>query len=221
MPPLKITAVLDGGLAGDAPMLDAAIICVLSAHQGLRHSGSIPLEELDAVKIPIRRETIDGLPIPHCSSPIMNMPAADVHEHYHQAVGIDRVDMLRQKSRTVMRVGSGTNRSYRLPLRVRAVDRIVWFADGDRRGALKAVRHLTHLGKKTSYGYGRVVEWIIDRQDDDWSWFAPHPDGRVLMRPLPAGDYLPDDLIGYQPWFGGSCPPYWDRQHYREMVRPC
>lgn len=222
MPPLKVTAVMDSAIAGDIPMLDSLLILVMSRHHRCRHSGSIPHDKLDEIPIPLERTPCDGLPIPRCSVPIFVEPPVDQHEHIHTAFSIARADLMRERdARRVIRTGSGTERSYRIPLRIRAIDRVVWFCRGSRAGVRATVRQINFLGKKVSYGHGRVASWIVEEVDDDLSWFAPSDDGPVLMRPLPMSNGLTDGLIGYQQWYGSPCPPYWQRDLYREIVRPC
>jgi hypothetical protein len=41
------------------------------------------------------------------------------------------------------------------------------------------------------------------------------------MRTLPAGPWLPPDLIDFRPDFGAAVPPYWHPDRYTEIVVPC
>lgn len=219
MSALRVIAELDGPIAGDVPMLDSLLICVVSRHHRLRHSGSIPHDQLDAIPLPLKRTRVHGLPIPHCSSPIF-FAESDTHDHYHTAVRVEHAGLLRERDRKILNTGGGTHRSYRLPLRMRVIREVVWFVEGDRSNLRKTLRQCEYIGKKISFGYGRVARWTVDHVDADWSWFAQAHAGTVLMRPLPLAMELPDDLIGSQQWHGSPCPPYWDRTHYCDIVRP-
>jgi len=246
MKPLKITAKLSSPIAGEVPMLDAIL-----ERQMFRVAGSIfdssgggkhltrtnARSDLavtpGAMPIPIDRSRVSGFPwpIPRCSSPIF-VAADDRSDHYARRMELTDPGLLADDERKVFQAGGGEFKSYRLPLRARLVDRVVWFAMGRGRKyagghkgggseVRKLLRQVTHIGKKTSQGYGRVSEWTVEIVEDDWSWYAPSPGGTVLMRPLPAAMGMPTDVVGARPWYGGVVGPYWDSQFFVEAVIPC
>ena len=100
---------------------------------------------------------------------------------------------------------------------------VVWLAVGNRgwlREMLKGVRAL---------GDGRVngvAAWEVEPLpgDDpaaaDRSWYWPTAKGRLLMRPLPDGWWLPPDLIGYRRTRAAVCPPYWHPDRETDAVVP-
>jgi hypothetical protein len=153
-------------------------------------------------------------------------------EHFARRFDADP-SLIAPEGRRVFQAGGGEFKGYRLPLRVRAVDRIAWFcvgrgdrnANGRNGGGAKEIRRLLRevhaVGKKTGIGYGRVREWAVEPVGEDWSWFAPSDAGPVLMRPMPACAALPDGLQGFRRWFGAPVPPYWWRPNYCETVVPC
>lgn len=232
MRPLKVTArLVDGAkVAGDVPMLDALLEWCMSRHVGrtlhLAHDleGERAAYQPGTIPSPIVRRRVPGFawPVPCCSSPIYRV-AADAHSHYVRAFRVSP-DLIRDDARKVFYTTNGEFKSYRLPLRVRLIDRIVWFCLAKDGRGVKEVRRLlrdvTHLGKKTSQGYGRVAEWIVEDIDQDLSWYAPSDAGSVLMRPMPASA-VKVDVIGARRWFGGVVPPYWSREHFTEAVMPC
>ena len=230
---LRVTAHLAAPIAGDPPMLDSIV-----EHEMARISGKLlPLRRNDpcppagSVHIPMLRGHIGGVDqIPRCSSPIMLRE--DVrHEHVAKRIAVEHADYLSDSQRLVVAVGNSWTKSYRLPLMASNAPRIVWFigGNGSDRGdkripkkMLKSIlRRVTSIGKKRSIGYGVVTRWEIDVVDQDYSWFAPSPDGLVLMRPLPWCDELPASLIGYRRDFGACVAPYWHPDRYMETVVPC
>lgn len=245
--PIKVTAVLNGPVGGEVPMLDALLECVMSrrmrtvweSSNGHRHytrlagSGAEPPQMRGvkvvpgAIPIPIMRRHVAGFahPVPLCSSPIY-LTANDRHEHYARRFDVSP-DLIGEKDRRVFQAASGEFKSFRLPLRTRLIDRVVWFCagrTGNARAPMKEIRRLLreikYLGKKTSQGYGEVAEWIVEPADEDWSWFAPSPVGPVLMRPLPPA-VVPADVVGARPWFGGIVPPYWMAEAFADGMVPC
>jgi hypothetical protein len=224
MKPLKITAWLDAPLAGEIPMLDSIVEWSMSLHldsicPGVKRAGPDEPVEPGTIPIPIRRRRVGRFPVPLCSAGITPAPIIDTHEHFHMSMaGIRATETC---DRRVLSVKSGQHRSYRLPLRVRVVDRVCWYVVGRAKDLRRWLRGVPAVGKKTAYGYGLVARWEVEPAGEDWSWFAPSPAGPVLMRPLPAEVDLPDGLIGYRRWFGSPVPPYWQRNLYTEIVQPC
>jgi CRISPR type IV-associated protein Csf3 len=155
------------------------------------------------------------------SSPVF-VVETDNHEFFGKRLGVEHASLIDPRDRKVVAMGNATYRSYRLPLRVRAIRRVVWWVASDRRRAIKQLlRKITSIGKKRSIGYGAVAKWDVDQCDIDMSWFAPTEKGTILMRPLPNCDELPADLAGACPDFGAVQPPYWHPQRYVERMIPC
>ena len=229
MRPLKVTCHLASPLAGDPPYLDAAIewaLCrraraILASKNGHRHAGMneyVP----GTIPIPIARRRVSGYPhlLPLCSNPIL--PAsADVHEYVAKRVEVDVADVRPRRLRK-MDTQAGSCKSFRLPLRVRSVEKVVWFAVGNAKEIrYRLKRWIPSIGKKISIGYGRVARWEAESVEEDWSWFAPSPAGPVLMRVLPAGIAVPADLVGYRRWMGSPVSPYWSAENFCEVLMPC
>lgn len=103
---------------------------------------------------------------------------------------------------------SGRWKEYRIPLATMAVDKV----EGHCLGNADAVRHLltqiTHVGKKASMGFGRVVwkveAWDIGRAEAESSIIKnrPVPAAMFAALPLPSG-------VRYRPLAGWHAP-YWD-----------
>lgn len=218
---LKITAHLSTPIAGDVPFLDAIIEWEMAqregkAHKIQRHQPAPPYGE---VHIPMLRRRIGGVLVPCCSAPICS-PEIETVEHFAKRIGVEHSALLREDRRLVVATGNSAYKSYRLPLHLRVVDRVVWFAIAHRRPVLKLCTSVQSLGKKRSYGYGRVAKWEAEPVDDDWSWFAESDAGTVLMRPLPLCEQT-DGLIGSRRDFGAVQPPMWHPDRYMERVIPC
>jgi CRISPR type IV-associated protein Csf3 len=102
--------------------------------------------------------------------------------------------------------GSGEFKSYHMPLWLEVVDRLVWYAMGDRDEVLRLLTtHVRGLGRKRNSGHGAVAAWNVEEVDvppDRWMWRAPV---------MPAR-HIPVAMLGE--WSGetawaGYRPPYW------------
>lgn len=215
---LKVTAELSSMLAGDPPHLDSLLECELCWHQGMQHQADrrLPAPPVGAIGIPLRRQMAGGHLVAKCSSPILAPTTHDGTEHFSKRLAVEHAALLHPSERTVIATGNATYKSYRLPLRVRQVAAIVWFADGHRGDIHAVLKRIKALGKKREYGYGRVHKWTVETIENDYSWFA---DG-VLMRPLPA-TAISSQTLGGKKDFGACQTPYWHPDRYMEIVVPC
>lgn len=219
----KVTAHLASPLAGDPPYLDAILEFKMAQKQGKARlvGKEAPCPPVGEVHLPLLRGDFGGVNgIPRCSGPIL--PGCRVaHEHFAKRIGLENASMLSESARTIVSTTGGWTKAYRLPLSVRPVDRVVWFIGGSRRRSLSSLlKTVRSIGKKCSQGYGRVVKWDVDQVESDWSWFAPSPDGTVLMRVLPWHDSLPEGLCGFKRSFGGFAAPYWHPDRAMDIIVP-
>lgn len=109
---------------------------------------------------------------------------------------------------------AGAYRAYHMPVYYRSALWVEWYCVGQR-GELEPLIHsITHLGKKVSQGWGRVMRWEIQTIREDWSIMR---EGR-LTRGVPIY-HLPE---GCERKMGnyGIRPPYWDWRNQMELVMP-
>jgi hypothetical protein len=235
--PLLITACLSSPLAGDPPQLDSLFEWALSPFEerfreqqqaGVPHhriDRALPAPEQGVIRIPIERCWLGKHLVALCSNPILPVPRADAVDHICKRIAVEHTSLLYKPERKIISTTNAWTKSYRLPLRVRLVDRVCWFASGTGRNVRKALRDVNAVGKKVADGYGRVREWIIEEAKEDFSWFAPIDGGTVLMRTLPllldGREWLQKTLAGWKRSFGAPCPPYWHQERFTEIAIPC
>jgi len=219
---LKVTAYMQSPIAGELPFLDAILEYEMAQREGkavkIRRWERMP--EYGEIRIPVLRRRIGDVLVPCCSGPIA-ASSTEYVERFGKRLSVERASLLADKSRTVVSMSSGYLKAYHLPLRIRNVSKIVWFAVAERKPVLSLLKSVHSLGHNRGIGYGRVVRWEAERIEDDFSWFAPSSAGFVLMRPLPLCADLPSGLIGWRRDFGAVQPPMWHPDRYMERVVPC
>lgn len=235
MIPLKITAALSGPVADYLPMLDGLLIEITSHREGRqpprrdervtnrhRPNRCNPAPDpLDVPEIPLKRTVIGDWPVYHVSSPIY-VSSTNRVDYFGKRIGTERAGLLRPDHRKVVTTSNTWTKSYRLPIKAIDTNQVVWYACGDANEVRKILSSVTHLGRKTSHGWGMVGSWTVEKTEQDLSWFATDEESRsVLMRPLPLCPELPVDLDGWKLDYGAVCPPYWHRDRYCERVEPC
>ena len=231
--PLLITAWLSSPLAGDPPQLDALLEWCLAPFEpefrgkmdrGEPHGRvdrALPAPEQGKIRIPILRTMVCGFLVGRCSNPIMPTPKTETVEYVAKRLSVENAELLSASERKVVTTTNAWTKSYRLPLRIRLVDRVCWFAVGCKKSVRKALRDVHAIGKKVADGYGRVQRIDVEKADEDYSWFAPCDGGRVLMRTMPLESVDPSNLFGWRRHFGACCPPYWHSSRFCETVTPC
>lgn len=223
MTALKVTAHLSTPISFAEPIMLDAILEYRSCHVnkigGDHLTRSDPAPEYGKIPIPIARKQIGGMLVPCCSSPVF-VAEHEWHDHVAKRFPTEFARFLNREKLTKINTTGGKYKSFRLPLHCRLVDRVVWFAEGNRKPLLKLLSKVFALGKKRSIGYGRVMKWEAEPVDCDFSWFAERDGKQVLMRPLPVCDELPANLTGYRGDFGSVQSPYWHPERYCERVVP-
>lgn len=231
---LRLVAHLASPLAGDPPQLDALLVYVASrilgkgadVQPGYKVDRKFPCPPVGHIPIGVRREMVGGWPVARCSAPIMPEPRSETVQHLTKRLGVEHAQLIDPAERRVVTTASCYTKSYRLPVRVRRIDRVVWLCVGGRADILKYLRYVPAIGKDTNVGYGRVDRWECERLGEVphrwWPWWCESEVGPVLMRALPLGwDRLPQNLLGAKRDYGACSDPYWHPDRYCDIITPC
>jgi hypothetical protein len=229
-----VTCELASGLGGAHPpgldsLVEMRLATILRLPKLWRTDRNPPsLYDTTLSRMPIEFTRLNGWPVPHVSACVLSEVADDRHKHFHRRFPINEsAEILTAGDRGMVATANHWTKSYRLPLRVRLVQSLSWIVDLRMRPCdlLSLVGGVTHLGTKHNQGYGAVDpgSWKCEARpelDGCW-WFAPHAAGPVLMRPLPVGDWLPENLQGARRDFAACTPPFWHPDRFTEVVLPC
>jgi hypothetical protein len=109
---------------------------------------------------------------------------------------------------------------YYRPVRTRCIDRMIWFAVGDKLEIEALLRKIPSIGGDRARGYGRVASWLVDDFPYDYSLTADNG-GPVLMRRVPSVfAELNPGLRGARTTFGACQPPYYHPDRQMEILEP-
>jgi hypothetical protein len=106
-------------------------------------------------------------------------------------------------------------KAYRMPVFYRAALWVEWYLVGDMEALRTLLLQVTHTGKKTSQGWGRVARWELEPAAEDWSIWR---DGK-LTRGVPRYHW-PRELGEPKMGLYGVRPSYWDERNQVELVLP-
>jgi len=124
----------------------------------------------------------------------------------------DLIDFGKRRGKVI--IEEAQYKSYHVPIYYRVALFIEWYCVGKRRRIKELLSTVTHVGKKTSQGWGRVSDWSIESWPDDWSCYGP---GGELMRgiPLAMNTRRAGDTISY-----GIRPSYYRTENNRILAVP-
>lgn len=114
-------------------------------------------------------------------------------------------------------IEQSTYKAYHMPIFYRSALWVEWYCVGNKERIEYLLYTVTHLGKKSSQGWGRVVSWEVKAWKNDWSIWR---DGE-LMRGIPP-EHLPKDGYPIDLHFAnyGVRPSYWDKRNQITLAMP-
>jgi CRISPR type IV-associated protein Csf3 len=116
-----------------------------------------------------------------------------------------------QGRRGKIETGKGRYKSYHTLIYYRAALWLDWYCVGDFDAIAYLLSTVTHIGKKATQGWGRVIRWEITPIEEDASvWLG----GRLVRGvPVPEAPSAPTGMYGIR-------PPYWGRANLRTLALP-
>lgn len=106
---------------------------------------------------------------------------------------------------------SGRYKDYNMPIVHTLTTEIHWEAVGIRDQLEPLCRKITYLGKKSSQGYGHVLEWNIDEMEHPRWWYRAFP--ADLWQSIDGEDVEFEGMHGVR-------PPYWHHENQMLSIMP-
>lgn len=119
-----------------------------------------------------------------------------------------------QTRKKKIRLGMGFFKAFMMKIPYTPAKSVTFYIDGGKEEITGLIRHVTHLGKKTGYGFGKVRGVRVEEIEKDLSIVK---DGKA-MRPVPEKIHawgLPSytQMLAYR-------PPYWDKRNVALCAAP-
>lgn len=111
-------------------------------------------------------------------------------------------------------IEQGRYKSYHMPVFYRVASKVDWYCVGDGGEIARLLSTVTHLGKKRSQGWGRVIRWEVQSWPHDWSVWR---DGK-LTRGVPANDVAGKGTFDFL--HHGLRPSYYRPQNQMLIAMP-
>jgi CRISPR type IV-associated protein Csf3 len=211
--PLRITAALQTPVISDAHLpIDAVLYytamrerygCQEYTEAGQDHSVRVP-----GVQLPLRRVDGHGPDWYYAASFARWSGLAEGQDHWNKRVDeslCHLIDFGGRRGR--IDIASAEYKSYHMPIYYRHALQVHWYAVGHAESIRSLLRFSGHLGKKTSQGWGSVLDWRVEPWPDDWSLRGASGE---LMRAIPSNEGV---LTGFR-------PSYWLPKNQRRCLLP-
>lgn len=198
---MRISAYLRTGVVGDGYLpldgvLHAALMAQTFGAQEVTIPGDMAQFGGEHGSLPLRRIAAAGWWFYACSFADWGESWVDDRgfwvKRFDHAVS-DLIDF--GERRPTVLTASGPYKGYNMPIYLRHGYVVRWYAVGGIERVRDLLAQVTHLGKKTAQGWGRVNRWEVEPWAHDWSTWQ----GERLMRAIPAPSGI----------YYGVRPPYW------------
>ena len=165
----------------------------------------------DIVTIPLPLDLVwvssSGYPL-WASTPLVPVDGGIVsREYWHKRYPSHRAEFGNKQSANT---SAGRWREFRVPVAAHSTSKLVAMAIGNMAELQRLLDGVTHIGKKSSIGYGRVVKWEV----------IPHPhtlEDVLSNRAVPVESGLTD---GRMERHRGWTPPYWHAAKWLDCIVP-
>jgi CRISPR type IV-associated protein Csf3 len=217
--PLHVRAYLRTAVVSDRWLPLDGVLCYTAARQtlGVQQSttpGASTPGAVRTVRVPIG---MDHSGTPHwyyrCSWAQWPAHTIEGQDHWNKRFRSGLAELIDFRGRRGMVITKQDQyKAYHMPVYYRAALWLDWYCVGDERDIRSLLSVVTHLGKKTVQGWGRVAHWEVERAAVDCSVWQ----GDKLMRGIPAhlapGQH-PVALYGVR-------PGYWRRENQMMLALP-
>lgn len=206
---LRIRAYLQTGIISDQFLpLDGILyyhlVRDMFGEQFISKPGESNIRESAGIILPIKKAGHrDETWFYHCSFAQWPVNMVEDNTFYVKRFDLDQSDMLQTPAK--VKISAGQYKAYHVNIYYRHCEYVEWYCIGipDQIGRL--LQFCTHLGKKTSQGWGSILQWEVKEWPEDWGIRGP---GGRLMRAVP---------VNGNGFLYGIRPSYWNPRH----IFPC
>lgn len=124
----------------------------------------------------------------------------------------DLIDFKGKRGKII--IEQGRYKAFHMPIFYRVAKKIEWYCVGDPQELRFLLSTVTHIGKKRSQGWGRVIQWNIEPWAEDWSVWR---DGK-LTRGVPADDIAGKGMFDFVHY--GLRPSHYRAENQMPLAMP-
>lgn len=207
--PIRIRAYLQTGIISDQFLpLDAALyyhkVREKIGEQVITKSLESSVREFQGVSLPFTRKLAkDEAHFYSCSFAVWSPDMIEDQQTYSKRIDLKYSDLINFENKVgKIETSRGRFKNYHIKVYYRTATYVEWYAHGWKDEIEDMLKYVTHLGKKTSQGWGAVLKWEVVSWQQDWS-VRGFEDNR-LMRAVP---------VKGNGFLYGVRPSYWNPKH--------
>lgn len=140
----------------------------------------------------------------HCSFAQWPQHVVEDSTFYVKRFDLNHSSLIDRKTKRID-TSRGQFKAYHVNIYYRHAEYVEWYCIGKPSELEQLLKFCTHIGKKTSQGWGAVKEWEVKEWPEDWAVRGP---GGKLMRAVP---------VNGNGFLYGVRPSYWNSRH----IFPC
>lgn len=218
MEPVKVTAWMSSAIAlyddwsPDLPSLLAYILfdSSTSPSRSCRGDFVFMVENMPILKSDFGQPGFMGNWYFACSAPCYHLLYEETTRYRKRWEITNHINWGKRKPK--INTSEGAEKNYDLPLPLRGIERIDWFAMGNIAVLEQILGQISHLGKKRR---GIISKWQVQPISEDWHLYR----NNELMRPIPMKYKSPGCLsYGIREW--GWRPPVWQQRNQDLCAMP-
>ncbi len=218
---ILIKAHLSTQLCGNSPLLDSLLEYMLSVQLGMQYTVSRdrPLLEENKIELPLSQYDFgENQYFWKVSDPIISNPLSVSVEYIQKKFESSSSLLVAPENRKSILTASGPYKAKRVPISVRNITQIAWFAHGDKKEIKNILSRVSSVGKHINIGYGKIYKWEVEECEEDFSVIA---NNKILMKTIPLELISEFKANSWAASYGSFKPPYWHPDNYCEIAVPC
>ena len=185
---------------------------ILSSAAMTNHPVASAYDQAAVIPLPLELVWVSpaGLPLWGCTPLIPVGDGLATREYWHKRYPSHRAEF-GDKINAVTTAGRW--KEYRVPVQAQHITRLHALAIGNAEELETLLSVITHIGKKSSIGYGRVARWTVTP--------GTHTVADVLaLRSVPVAYYDGAQPVGVLALHRGWTPPYWYAPWWADCMVP-
>lgn len=188
--PLRIRAYLRSGIISDQFLPIDGVVYYHYVRdkfgvQDVAFANESTVKEYGAIQLPFRKKMMDSDAWFYSAS-FAQWPEqyAEGKQSYSKRFRLKHSGLIDfGKRKQHVKTHKGRHKNFFIHVFYRHALYVDWYAVGDKKALEEVLHFCTHIGKKTSQGYGEVISWQVTPWPEDWS---VRGQGGKLMRAVPA-----------------------------------
>lgn len=158
--------------------------------------------------LPLKQCVVDEFQVYHSSVAIYNQANLMMDTIYKRFTDKETYLLTKKQQQGRIHTNSGFFKDFMIHYPILLTDTLTFYCNGDKKELDRLLNNLSFIGKKTSIGSGKILNYTIQSIEEDYSFFKDNK----IMRPIPSKFKLPllEGMIIQRQSYK---PPYWDKNN--------